>query len=92
MTFWGKVSLTLTNMKEKVTKLVKIGRLKSKVRTERFLIEKVKKQMGEIQYKRYQEGATYSPEVLELCNAIDGHEKVILLLLQEINLIKNEGK
>lgn len=71
------LSRTTKDLSKKAGQIYETQKLQTKVSGEEHMIEKLKADIGELLYKRYQAGAELDDEIRAVCEEIDGHLNVI---------------
>ncbi len=73
---------------DKTGNMVEIGKLHTKIMSQKQSISTIKAQIGTILYQKYQQGEAVSEELTELCRQIAESEREIDAMQQEIQELK----
>ena len=77
------LSRTAKELSEKASSVYETQKLRAKISTEEKTIEKLKTDIGNLVYSRYENGDEYEGEQLRLCHEINEHLDKILALEKE---------
>lgn len=89
-TIGDKTSETMKVVGDKTNDAVEYAKQKNKINQEKNAISDIKKQMGELVWKQYHEGAECSEELKTLCESIQEHLNLIAKAEEEIKGLKNK--
>ena len=88
MAFFDKLNKLVKDTGDKANELMEIGKLNSKIITEKSAISTVKEQMGEYVWAKYQEGAAFDEQLSEYCASIQASLEAIAELQSQIDALK----
>lgn len=92
MAFFDKLNDLAKNIGDKTKDAIDIGKLNTKINSEKSAISEAQKKIGEYYYTKYSSGEQIDSEMLEFCTAIDEHKRVIMESQAEIEKIKAAGE
>ena len=91
MAFFDKLNDLARNIGDKANEAIGTTKMNSKINSEKAAIVECYRQIGELYYKRHQEGSPDDPETAELLLTIDKHNEVIAETQAEIARIQAEN-
>ncbi len=92
MAFFDKIGDFAKNIGDRTGDAIEIGKLNSKINTEKNQAGDAWKKIGEYYYNLYINGSEVSPEVIEFCEAAKAHLEAAAEAQAEIERIKAENE
>ena len=92
MAFFDRLSKAAKNVTNRGADMVEITRLNAKIGNDKSAIEAVKTRIGDLYWKRFEDGILLDDEVIKMCLEITEIQKAITGLQDEINAINANAK
>ena len=92
MALLNKLGDFAKNIGDKASDAIDTKKLNNKINAEKAAVAECMRKIGEVYYKRHQDGAADDPEVAELYAAADGHNKTIEDTQAEIAHIQEQAQ
>jgi hypothetical protein len=91
MAFLDKLGDLARNIGDKTSEAIETAKINSRIGAEKTAIAECMRRIGEIYYRKHQEGDSCDPAATELLVAIDGHNRAIADAQAEIERIKTKS-